>query len=166
VYLSSAAQVFQNQYCLTHKFVYVFGGLAFSMGIASVLNSSFVVKFGMKKLATYFLILFCVSSLTYCLLFYKYGNPSLIVLMIFFAIQFLALGFVFGNVRSLAMQPVVHIAGIGAAINGFVSTLMSVPIAIFIGSFIVDTTMPIFIGFFVCSAISICLMLYMKLTNK
>lgn len=162
VYLSASKQVFQDQYDLAKGFGYVFAALAFSMGVASFLNSSLVMRFGMKKLATFFLVLFCVSSITYTVLFFNSGNPSLTVIMVFFAIQFLALGFIFGNVRSLAMEPIGHIAGVGAAINGFLSTLLSVPIAIFIGSFITDTALPIFLGFFVCGLASLLLMLSVK----
>ena len=46
----------------------------------------------------------------------------------FFSLQFFCLGFLFGNLRAIAMEPVGHIAGIGAAITGFISTLMAVPI--------------------------------------
>lgn len=166
VYLSASKQVFQDQYELTTSFVYVFGALAFSMGVSSFLNSFLVVKFGMKKLAIYSLLLFSSSSLIYSILFYNGMNPSLPTIMIFFAIQFMSLGFIFGNVRSLAMQPIGHIAGIGAAINGFVSTLMSVPIAMFIGSFMTNTAYPMFIGFFVCSLLSLFLILYLNLNNR
>ncbi len=34
------------------------------------------------------------------------------------------------------MQPIGHIAGIGAAITGFLSTMMAVPISIYIGKFV------------------------------
>ena len=166
VYLSASKQVFQDQYELTTKFVFVFAALAFSMGVSSFLNSFLVMKFGMKKLATYFLILFCVNSLVYSILFYGMTNPSLIVSMIFFAVQFLSLGFIFGNIRSLAMEPIGHIAGIGAAINGFVSTLMSVPIAIFIGSFLTNTAYPIFLGFFICGVLSLVLMMYLNISKE
>ncbi|MFD1550761.1 Bcr/CflA family drug resistance efflux transporter [Putridiphycobacter roseus] len=159
VYLSASKQIFQDQYGLTNGFGYVFGALAFSMGVASFLNSSLVLRFGMKKLATYFLVLFSLSSATYSLLFFNGINPNLWVIMVFFAIQFLALGFIFGNVRSLAMEPIGHIAGVGAAINGFMSTLMSVPIAIFIGSFITTSALPVFLGFLCCSLLSLMLML-------
>jgi DHA1 family bicyclomycin/chloramphenicol resistance-like MFS transporter len=38
----------------------------------------------------------------------------------------------------MAMEPVGHIAGIAAAVTGFISTIMAVPISIFIGRFIAD----------------------------
>ena len=44
--------------------------------------------------------------------------------------QFFAIGLLFGNLRSLAMQPLGHIAGVGSAINGFISTAFAVPIPI------------------------------------
>ena len=62
------------------------------------------------------------------------------MLIVFFLMQFFAIGLLFGNLRSLAMQPLGHIAGIGAAITGFVSTLMSVPISTFIGGFVDDNS--------------------------
>ena len=57
------------------------------------------------------------------------------------------MGLLFGNLRALAMEPLGHIAGIGAAINGFISTVMAVPIANYIGSFVDTSVLPLFIGF-------------------
>jgi hypothetical protein len=53
----------------------------------------------------------------------------------------------FGNLRAMAMEPVGHIAGIAAAVTGFISTIMAVPISIFIGRFISDTALPLFVLF-------------------
>jgi hypothetical protein len=47
----------------------------------------------------------------------------------------------------MAMEPVGHIAGIAAAVTGFISTIMAVPISIFIGRFISDAALPLFVGF-------------------
>ena len=55
------------------------------------------------------------------------------------------------------MEPMGHIAGIGSALNGFISTVMAVPIANYIGSFVKDTVAPLFLGFMVCGLISIVL---------
>ena len=61
------------------------------------------------------------------------------------------------------MEPIGHIAGIGAAINGFVSTLISVPIATFIGSFLDDLALPLFIGLACCG---ICAALLIILSRR
>lgn len=86
--------------------------------------------------------------------------------LLFFALQFFAIGFLFGNLRALAMQPIGHIAGIGAAITGFISTLMSVPISTYIGKFVTHSALPIFIGFSICSILSIAILYYLKLRLK
>ena len=80
--------------------------------------------------------------------------------------QFFSIGFLFGNTRALAMQPIGHIAGVGAAINGFISTILAVPIATFIGSFINKTALPLFMGFFICGFISLLLLASLKLRKK
>jgi DHA1 family bicyclomycin/chloramphenicol resistance-like MFS transporter len=56
-----------------------------------------------------------------------------------------------------------HIAGIAAAVTGFISTIMAVPISIFIGRFI---CMPLFVGFSICAALSVGLLIYLKIDEK
>ena len=64
------------------------------------------------------------------------------------------------------MEPIGHIAGIGAAINGFTSTIMAVPIATCIGAYITNTALPLFVGFFICGIISLLLIGFLYFTNK
>ncbi len=163
VYLSASQQIFQEQYLLVDEFPYIFAGLAISVGFATFLNGSFVMRFGMHKLVSFFLIVFSIVPVIYITLFYQKENPSIVILLVFFALQFFSIGFLFGNLRALAMQPVGHIAGIGAAINGFVSTIMAVPIATFIGKYVETTTLPLFMGFFICGALSLLLLNFTKL---
>jgi len=166
VYLSTSQQIFQRQYGLVNEFPFIFAGLAISVGAATLLNGTLVLKFGMKKLVSIALWLFFLISLTYILLFSSGENPSIFILLLFFALQFFAIGFLFGNVRALAMQPVGHIAGMGAALTGFLSTLMAVPISIYIGRTVSTSTLPLFVGFLICSILSILVLFYVKKDEK
>jgi DHA1 family bicyclomycin/chloramphenicol resistance-like MFS transporter len=167
VYLSSSQQVFALQYQMAEEFPYIFAGLAISVGIATFLNGTLGLKYGMQKLVTMALIAYFVISFVYVLLFFASPNPGVLVLLSFFGLQFFAIGFLFGNLRALAMQPIGHIAGIGAAITGFVSTLMAVPISTYIGRFVDNTALPLFIGFSVCGFLSLIILLYLRvLSNK
>ncbi len=166
VYLSTAQQVFQNQYNLKEQFPYIFSGLAIAIGAATFLNGTMVVKFGMLKMVTTSLITFLCVPLLYIILFHNTANPSIYILLIFFGLQFLSIGFLFGNLRALAMQPIGHIAGIGAAITGFISTMMAVPISTFIGRYVVDSTLPLFIGFLICGASALIILLYLRQSLK
>jgi DHA1 family bicyclomycin/chloramphenicol resistance-like MFS transporter len=158
VYLSSSKQIFQDQYGLIKEFAYLFAGIAFFLGLATFFNGNLVVKYGMKKLATTALYMFTFSGLVYTLLFFNKENPDVYFLLPFLAMQFLCIGFIFGNIRALAMQPIGHIAGVGASLNGFISTMMAVPLAILIGRFIDETALPLFVGFLCCGVVSILLL--------
>ncbi|TRZ45272.1 multidrug effflux MFS transporter [Robertkochia solimangrovi] len=167
VYLSSSQYVFQVQYGLKEEFPFIFAGLAISIGLATLLNGNLVIRFGMQNLVRVALKLYFLVSCLYIIMFHDAANPPVYILLAFFAIQFFAVGFLFGNLRALAMEPIGHIAGIGAAITGLISTLMAVPISTYIGKFVThDTVLPLFIGFSVCSFLSILLFWYVKLYRK
>jgi DHA1 family bicyclomycin/chloramphenicol resistance-like MFS transporter len=116
----------------------------------------------MKRIALVSLTAYSLSSLLYVVLFYNQANPPLWILLTFFALQFTAVGFLFGNLRALAMQPIGHIAGVGAAINGFISTVMGVLIASGIGAYITTTAWPLFLGFTVCGFASMVIFILNK----
>lgn len=158
VYLSTSQQIFDIQYGLPDLFPYLFAGLAITIGTATFLNGSLVLKYGMRRLITWALIAFTVISLAYVLIFIDGQNPPVWVLMAFLGLQFFAVGFLFGNLRSMAMEPLGHIAGIGAAITLFLATLLSVPLSTWIGHFVSASALPMFIGFLSCGMISLALL--------
>ena len=164
VYLSTAQQIFQEQYNLAEMFPYIFASLAVSIGLATFMNSRLVVKYGMWQIAYLATIAYAIISILYLVLFWSSNNPSIYILLSFFAAQFFAVGFLFGNLRAIAMQPLGHIAGIGAAINGFISTVMAVPIANYIGGFVEDSVLPLFIGFSIFGILS--LLVFIILNRK
>ena len=157
VYLSTAQQIFEKQYNLAEEFPLIFASIAISVGLATFMNSQLVVKYGMRRIVHLAMLSFVVISMVFISLYHSGNNPSIEVLVTFFALQFFTIGFLFGNLRALAMQPMGHIAGIGSALNGFISTVMAVPIANYIGSFVVDSVTPLFVGFLVCGIISLVL---------
>jgi DHA1 family bicyclomycin/chloramphenicol resistance-like MFS transporter len=120
----------------------------------------------MEKLITVALLSFFIVSAIYVGLFFNDSNPAVGVLILFFGLQFFSIGFLFGNVRAMAMEPVGHIAGTAAAVTGCISTIMAVPLSIFIGRFITTTALPLFIGFSICSALALALLFYLKKEEK
>lgn len=167
VYLSSAQHIFENQYDLRDSFPYIFAGLALSVGLSTFLNGTLVLRFGMRKLSLAATLAFSAIALVYSFLFWGHAtNPSVFVLVGFLFAQFFCLGFMWGNFRSIAMEPIGHIAGIGAAINGFFSTVVSVPIAMFIGAFIDDTVLPLFSGLAICGILSVLIFLISQKERK
>lgn len=162
VYLSSAQHVFEDLYGLTETFPYIFAGLAFSVGFSTLMNGTLVLRFGMRNLSFLALVIFTAIGLGYSLIFWNTEDPGLAVLLISLSLLFLCLGFIWGNMRSIAMEPIGHIAGIGAAITGFISTILSIPISIFVGSFIKDSVWALFAGLGVCGLLSVLLFMAFK----
>ncbi|WP_407556702.1 multidrug effflux MFS transporter [Winogradskyella sp. 4-2091] len=162
VYLGTAQQIFQVQYDLGDYFPYIFASLAITIGLATFLNSAIVMRFGMWNLVNIALLAFTLISLIYVVLFWSGINPSIEILILFLILQFTSVAFLFGNYRALAMQPLGHIAGIGSALNGFISTIMAVPIAYYIGTFITTSVLPLFMGFLITGLIGILLFYSVK----
>lgn len=155
VYLSASQQIFEDQYGLADEFPYIFAGLAISIGLSTFLNGTLVLKYGMRKLSFMAMAVFTLIGFLYVTLFWNTVNPSVVVLLGFLSAQFFCLGFIWGNLRSIAMEPIGHIAGIGAAITGFISTLLSIPIAAFVGSFVNERVLPMFVGLAICGLLSL-----------
>lgn len=166
VYLSSSQLIFQVQYGLVGEFPYIFAGIAIVIGFSTFLNGTLVIRFGMLKLVSAFTLALTLISLSYIFLYYGEPNPSLPILLVFFVTMIFCVGFMFGNINALAMQPIGHIAGIGAAIFGFVATIIAVPLATFIGRYIELTAIALFIGFAVCGGLSLLLIHYFKWSTK
>ena len=53
----------------------------------------------------------------------------------------------FGNLNALAMEPVGHMAGLGAAVHGSLSTIIGIPFGWAIGVAFNGTILPLVIGF-------------------
>lgn len=166
VYLSASQHIFENQYALKEVFPYIFAGLSISIGLSTFLNGTLVLRFGMRKLSFMALITFCVIAVVYVIVFWSSNNPNIYVLIAFLFAQFFCLGFMWGNFRSIAMEPIGHIAGIGAAINGFVSTLLSIPIATLVGYYVKDTVWPMFLGLAICGIGSLIIFILSKRIKK
>jgi len=60
---------------------------------------------------------------------------------------FFFMGILFGNLNALAMEPLGHIAGIGAAVVGSVSTLIAVVFGVLVAAAYDGTILPLVIGF-------------------
>ena len=165
-YLGSSQQIFQDQYLMKDEFPYIFGGLALSFGLAAIFNANLVIRLGMMKLVRTSLFIYIGISLLYILIFATRENPALSVLIIFLAIQFFSLGFISGNLSALAMQPIGHIAGIGAALYSFLSLTLGVLVAYVIGSFIVDKSLPLFVGFFLSGILTLFLIRFARTKVK
>lgn len=158
-YLSSAQQVFQSTYETGQLFSLYFGAAALAIGAASVFNSRVVVKFGMRYMTSRGLWMMTAISILFLLVVIASdGVPPFSLFMLWLLAAFFCIGVLFGNFNALAMEPVGHMAGLGAAITGAFSTFISIPLGWAIGAAYDGTIVPLVGGFAVLGMVSIAVM--------
>jgi DHA1 family bicyclomycin/chloramphenicol resistance-like MFS transporter len=155
-YLNSAQQIFQEQYALGSLFPIYFAIIALSLGTASFLNTHLVMRYGMRALVRWALrIVFAQAVVFLGVAIALAGHPPLWSLMAYLMISFFCIGIIFGNINALAMQPLGHFAGLGAAIVGSLSTLTSMLMGTVIGQNYNGTILPLVIGMVILTGLSI-----------
>lgn len=158
-YLNTAQQVFQVTYQTGDWFAIYFGAAALAIGAASIFNSRVVVWLGMRYLSQRALLVLAACSaafLVFALLLD--GVPPLWSFMIWLMVSTFCLGMLFGNFNALAMEPVGHMAGLGAAVNGSFSTFLALPFGWAIGAAFDGTVLPMIAGFAILSIATLAVM--------
>ncbi len=149
-YLATAQQIFGETYRLGAAFPLYFAALAASLGLASIINGRWVVRFGMLALSGAALRVSAVTSAVFLgVALASHGHPPLWAFMTYMLVVFFCNGLLFGNFNALAMEPVGHIAGSAAAMIGSLTSLISTAIGTPIGRAYDGTVIPLVAGFFV-----------------
>ena len=158
-YLNSAQQIFQQAYDTGEMFVFYFGGVALAIGAASIFNSKVVMNLGMRYMTWRALGGMAVLAIAFLPLIISWnGLPPLWTFVTWLVLTFFCIGILFGNFNALAMEPVGHMAGLGAAIIGSVSTFISLPLGWAIGHAFDGTVQPLVAGFAVLALVSLAAM--------
>ena len=154
-YLTLSQQIFQTQYGLGAQFPLYFALMAIAVGCASLLNGSLVMKFGMHRLSSLALTSMTALSWLFLVLVWRYGgNPPLWLFVATCLALFFAIGVLFGNLNSIAMEPLGHVAGTAAAVIGSLSTLIAVVLGYWIGHAYDGTLYSLAVGFAVLASVS------------
>ena len=122
-----------------------------------------VMKWGMQAIcdrALLFSMAFGITLTTITL--YFDGVPPLWLFVSTMFVGFFFMGMLFGNLNAMAMLPVGHIAGLGAAFIGSFTSLLAVTIAIIINTFLTTDLTPIALGFLMFAVLSFCAVQYAK----
>lgn len=160
-FLNTVAQMLQGQYGLGALMPVYFGALALTQGGASLVNSRLVMRFGMRLLTRVAIIGVILCSTVFFLAASTMGgHPPFWSLMLYLLLIFFFVGLLFGNLNALAMEPLGHMAGIGASAIGTVTTLMAVSLGGSIGLLYNNTVLPLTGGFAVLGAFSLLAMLW------
>ncbi|MEZ0224520.1 MAG: multidrug effflux MFS transporter [Alphaproteobacteria bacterium] len=158
-YLNSSQQIFQELFGVGKMFTVYFGCLALVFGVASLMNSRVVERLGMHYICARSFACIVAASAVF-LGVNLMAEVQLWMFLLYVATLFLSFGLVFGNLNSLAMEPMGHIAGIASAIIGSVSSVMSMALGAIIGQLFNGTLIPMTIGFLVFGTLALLILLY------
>lgn len=162
-YLNTSQQIFQEQYGLGLQFPLYFAILALAVGFAALLNSGMVMRFGMHALADRALLLMMLLSWLFLFLVWLHGgHPPLWLFVANFLALFFCIGVLFGNLNSIAMEPLGHVAGTASAVIGSATTVLAVVLGYLIGQGYDGSLFPMALGFVCLITPSVLLTLTLK----
>lgn len=160
-FLSLASVFFRDIFGVEDKFPIYFGFIACLFGIALFINGRLVASVGAARMATAALrMLVCVGIVSVIVTRMPIESVHFEVFMTLMALILSAIGILFGNIISLAMEPCRAVAGYGASISSGVSTLVALGVSQLVGSLYDGTEYWFFVVVAVCSVASLTLMLW------
>lgn len=157
-YLNSCQQIFQVQFGVGKWFVVYFGGLALTIGVSSLTNSRIVEAYGMRFICIRALLVIITSSAIFLGL-HLIVDITVWMFVIYAACLFFSFGFLMGNLNTLAIEPMGHIAGLASAVIGSTSAIIAMIIGTTIGQMYNNNLIPIALSFFALGMIALTLVL-------
>lgn len=126
--VSTVQPVYAETFDRAETFPLFFAASALISMPASVVNAKLVLKFGMRIMIKTALVGIVFTS-SAGLALWLMGMMNVWVFFAWATCVFVSVGFVFGNLNALAMEPLGHIAGMAASISGAVSAVVSAMLA-------------------------------------
>lgn len=153
-FIYSAQQVFTTVFQALDLFPAVFALCAVSMAAAALTNSKLVERLGMRRLSHAAILGFILASLAVTYAAFS-GWDTLLHFTLLQVVVMFGIGLMESNFPALSMEPLGHIAGTAAAIQGFIIMTGSALIGILIGQQFDGTLRPLCLGFSLCGLLSL-----------
>jgi DHA1 family bicyclomycin/chloramphenicol resistance-like MFS transporter len=145
-FVSSAQQIFVDEFGAGDQFTLLFAVCACAMGVASFANSRLVERLGTRLISQSAVLALIVLSLVHVVVI-QAGWESLGSYIVFQALSMTCIGLCGSNFGAMAMEPVGHIAGTASSLQGFITSLGAVVVSLAIGQSYSGTTLPLAAGY-------------------
>jgi DHA1 family bicyclomycin/chloramphenicol resistance-like MFS transporter len=153
-YINSVQQIFADTFHAPGIFTIAFALCAGLMGVASFLNSRIVERLGSRLVSHSALLGFIAISGVHAL-FAIGGVESIWSFCLFQALSMGMFALAASNFNAMAMEPVGHIAGTAASVQGTISTVGGALVGLIIGQQFDGTTAPVAIGMFAVGVLAL-----------
>lgn len=153
-FINSAQQVFAEVFQAPKLFPPIFAACSAFMAVAALLNSRLVERWGMRRLAHGAMFGF-ISMAGLQAAMALSGHDTLLTFALIQAGMMFAFGLMAGNCGAISMEPMGHVAGTAAAVQGFINMSGAALIGVYIGQMFDGTLVPLAVGFFGAGALAI-----------
>jgi DHA1 family bicyclomycin/chloramphenicol resistance-like MFS transporter len=148
-FINSSQQIFADEFHRPALFPLVFALIAGFIAAASLTNARLVGRLGMRTLSHMALLAFIGIAILHLFVALA-GRETILSFAILQAATMFCFGLMVGNFGAMAMQPMGHIAGTAAAVQGCISTAGGAAIGMLTGQSFNGTTVPLATGFLAC----------------
>ncbi|GAA0448048.1 multidrug effflux MFS transporter [Sphingomonas molluscorum] len=145
-FVSSAQQIFVDEFGAGDRFTLLFALCAFAMGVASFANSRLVERLGTRLISQSAVLALITLSVIHVVVI-EAGLETLTSYIVFQALSMTCIGLCGSNFGAMAMEPVGHIAGTASSLQGFITSLGAVVVSLVIGQSYSGTTLPLAVGY-------------------
>ena len=163
--LSSMEGIFAQVFDRAASFPRWFGVIAVASMSGSIINARLVIRVGMRGMVKMTYAVLLAATLLHLALVASgaaTGDLAFGLFLIWTVVLFSAMGLTLGNLSSLAMEPLGHIAGMAASVTSAIATVASVVLAVPVGLMFNGTQIPLMIGVSVYGALALALVMALK----
>jgi DHA1 family bicyclomycin/chloramphenicol resistance-like MFS transporter len=144
-YVGMVQQIFADVFHRARWMPTMFALCAVFMGLASFLNSRIVERLGMRRISHAALLLYIAVTLGH-LLVAALGLEQLWTFVALQSATMACFSLAVSNFGAMALEPLGAIAGIGASLQGFITTVGGALVGAAIGRKFNDSTLPLTVG--------------------
>ena len=145
-FVSSAQQIFVDEFGAGDRFTLLFAICAGAMGLASFANSRLVERLGTRLISQAAVLALVALSVVHVAVILV-DAETLVSYIAFQALSMTCIGLCGSNFGAMAMEPVGRIAGTASSVQGFVTSIGAVLVGSAIGQSYAGTTLPLAVGY-------------------
>jgi len=156
--ISLIQPIFDTYYDKAENFPLWFGAIALLTMTSSIINAKIVGRFGMRSIIQPAIVMQIIMASLVTLVQLTTGSLPFWMFFIWATSVMFLVGFTFGNLNALSMEPMGKIAGLAASISGSICTVLSAFISIGISLAFDGTPLALTVGVLICVIIGFILM--------
>jgi DHA1 family bicyclomycin/chloramphenicol resistance-like MFS transporter len=145
-FISSAQQIFFDVFHAQKWFTTVFAMIALFMAASSLTNARLVGRYGTRRISHTALTAYVLFAILHAAVAVS-GHETIVTFALFQSAVMFSFGLMMSNFGAMAMEPLGHLAGTAASVQGFLTTIGGAVFGFLIGQQFNGTAIPMTVGF-------------------